>query len=126
MTELTLNRDALELQLAQIWENVLESSPIGINDNFFELGGHSLLAVRLLAQIKRQLGKHLPLATLFQNTTIEQLAVILRRETGALPWSPLVAIQAHAGQAHVHGEETPLFCVHPAGGNVLCYFVQLA
>ncbi|MCP5050317.1 MAG: hypothetical protein GY940_24330, partial [bacterium] len=41
------------------------------------------------------------------------------------PWSPLVAIQAGGDQTHdghVHGEETPLFCVHPVGGNVLCYF----
>ncbi len=108
-------RDTLELQLVQIWENVLEARPIGISNNFFELGGHSLLAVRLMAQIEQQFEKHLPLATLFQNATIEQLATLLRQQTGVLPWSPLVAIQAK-------GEKPPLFCIHPAGGNVLCYF----
>lgn len=35
-------RDRLEFQLAQIWQSVINVSPIAITDNFFELGGHSL------------------------------------------------------------------------------------
>jgi thioesterase domain-containing protein len=112
-------RDRLELQLVQIWEEVLEVHPIGIRENFFDLGGHSLLAVRLMAQIKQQLETHLhlPLATLFQANTIEQLAVLIRHRWAAekVEWSPLVAIQPK-------GTKPPLFCVHPTGGNVLCYF----
>jgi acyl carrier protein len=53
---------------------VLGVHPICISDNFFEFGGHSLLAIRLMAQIEQQFNKHLPLATLFQGATIEQLA----------------------------------------------------
>src|SRR3712207_8413758 len=37
-------RDALERQLAGIWEAVLDVRPIGIHDDFFALGGHSLTA----------------------------------------------------------------------------------
>ncbi len=108
-------RDTVELQLVQIWENVLDLRQISISDNFFDLGGHSLLAVRLMSQIEQQFKKQLPLTILFQNTTVEQLATVLRQQTKALPWSSLVAIQPK-------GERPPLFCVHPAGGNVLCYF----
>jgi amino acid adenylation domain-containing protein len=111
-------RDLLELQLIHIWENILEVRPIGIHDNFFDLGGHSLLAVRLMAQIKQQLETHLPLASLFQGATIEQLAVLIRQQTNHTQtpqWSPLVVIQSN-------GAKPPLFCVHPTGGNVLCYF----
>ncbi|MEW6734730.1 MAG: amino acid adenylation domain-containing protein, partial [Acidobacteriota bacterium] len=43
-------RDAWELQLVHIWEEILNIRPIGIRDNFFSLGGHSLLAVRLIAK----------------------------------------------------------------------------
>ena len=43
----------LQLQLTEIWENVLGIHPIGITDNFFDLGGHSLLAVRLFLRLKR-------------------------------------------------------------------------
>ena len=72
-------RDNLELQLAKIWEDVLDIQPIGVTDNFFDLGGHSLLAIRLFAQIQKRMGNDLPLATLFQAPTVEQLADILRQ-----------------------------------------------
>ena len=108
-------RDTLELQLAHIWEDLLDVSPIGVTNNFFDLGGHSLLAVRLIAQIQKQFGQNLPLTTLFQGATIDQLAGILRQQNSSPSWSPLVAIQPG-------GSQRPFFCVHPAGGNVLCYY----
>ncbi|WP_310463067.1 non-ribosomal peptide synthetase/type I polyketide synthase [Sphaerotilus sp.] len=107
-------RDTVELQLVQIWEDLLKVRPVGIRDPFFELGGHSLLAVRMVAQIAQVFGQRLSLTTLFHHTTIESLATVLRQRTDARPWSCRVPIQP-AGQA------TPLFLVHPAGGNVLCY-----
>ncbi|MBW4650218.1 MAG: amino acid adenylation domain-containing protein [Kastovskya adunca ATA6-11-RM4] len=111
-------RDALERQLVHIWEETLEISPIGVQDNFFELGGHSLVAVRLMAQIQEQFEKNLPLATLFQAGTIEQMARLLRQENADLPWSPLVPIQSN-------GSKRPFFCVPGAGGNVI-YLYALA
>jgi len=111
-------RDDLELQLAQIWEQVLDVRPIGVRDNFFDLGGHSLLAVRLLASIENRLGKKLPLATVFQGATVEQLADILRHDDKSAPRSSLVALQPG-------GSKRPLFLVHPAGGQVFPY-VHLA
>lgn len=111
-------RDALERQLVQIWETVLEVSPIGVQDNFFDLGGHSLVAVRLMAQIQEQFQKHLPLATLFQAGTVEQLAQLLHQKNATLPWSPLVPIQPN-------GSRPPFFCVPGAGGNVI-YLYALA
>jgi len=76
-------RDSTELQLAQIWEQVLGIQPIGVTDNFFELGGHSLLAVRLVAEIEKVTQKKLPLAALFQFTTIGELARVLQLEVVA-------------------------------------------
>ncbi|MGH9908864.1 MAG: alpha/beta fold hydrolase, partial [Pyrinomonadaceae bacterium] len=111
-------RDTLELELTQIWENVLDVHPIGVKDNFFEIGGHSFLAVRLMAQIQRTFGKNLPLATLFEAPTIEQLADILRRQTDSLRWSPLVAIQPK-------GSSRPFFSMPGVGGSVV-YFHALA
>jgi thioesterase domain-containing protein len=105
-------RDPLELQLAQIWENVLDVHSIGVKNNFFEVGGQSLLAIRLMAQIHHTFGKNLPLATLFEAPTIEQLAGILRRQTDSLRWSPLVALQPR-------GSSRPFFCMPGAGGAVI-------
>ena len=107
-------RDALDLQLTQIWETVLGITPIGLQENFFDLGGHSLLAVQLFDYIERLCGKKLPLATLFQAPTIEHLAHVLRQDDWVAPWSSLVAIQPG-------GSKPPLFCVHAHGGDVLFY-----
>ncbi|MEN8215020.1 MAG: amino acid adenylation domain-containing protein [Pseudomonadota bacterium] len=109
-------RDTFELQLTQIWENVLEVSPIGINDNFFELGGHSLLAVKLMSQIHQTFDQHLPIATLFQGATIAELAAIIRHHDTT--WPTLIPIQPQ-------GRSKPLFCLPGAGGNVI-YLHSLA
>ena len=69
-----------ELQLAQIWCKILPVNQVGVQDNFFDLGGHSLLAVYLMTQIKQEFGKDMPIATLFQNPTIEQLALVVQKD----------------------------------------------
>ena len=94
-------RDALDLQLTQIWEKVLGITPIGLQENFFDLGGHSLLAVQLFDYIERLCGKKLPLATLFQAPTIEHLAHVLRQDDWVAPWSSLVAIQPGGSETAV-------------------------
>jgi len=93
---------------------VLQLKSVGVRDNYFELGGNSLLAARLFAHVENRLGRHLPLATLFQFPTIEQLANQLRGPDTSKLWSSLVAIQPE-------GSQPPLFCVHAAGANVLIY-----
>jgi len=108
-------RDTLELQLAQLWENILGSPPACIRDDFFAAGGNSLLAVRLLSQIRQHMGRDLSIAALFQQPNIEALAVLLRQTTTPPAWSPLVSIQKGAP------DRAPLFCVHPGGGTVMCY-----
>ena len=107
-------QDELELELAKIWENLLDIKPIGIEDDFFELGGHSLLAVRLFAQIEKIFGQNLPLALLFDAPTVGQLAQMLRQEGWSASWSSLVAIQPS-------GSKPPLFCIHGIGGNIFSY-----
>ncbi|MBP5974432.1 amino acid adenylation domain-containing protein, partial [Brasilonema sp. CT11] len=109
-------RDEIERQLTQIWEEVLGIQPINVKDNFFDLGGHSLLAVRLFAQIEKKFGTFIPLATLFTSGTVEALAKLLssNQEKSKTSWSSLVEIQPK-------GSKPPLFCIHPLGGEILCY-----
>jgi thioesterase domain-containing protein/acyl carrier protein len=107
-------RNLVELQLTQIWSEVLGINDLSVEENFFELGGHSLLAVRLISCIEQKLGKNLPLTSLFQNGTIASLAQLLAQETTQLTYSPLIPIQSQ-------GNKAPFFAVHPIGGNVLCY-----
>jgi amino acid adenylation domain-containing protein len=107
-------RDELELRLAAIWRELLNLRNIGPDDDFFEMGGHSLLAARLFADIEKVFGKKIPLATLFEAPTIEQLSAIIRDEGWKPRWRSLVAIRNG-------GARPPLFLVHGAEGNVLLY-----
>lgn len=104
----------LERALARIWARILTVKEVGRNDNFFELGGHSLAAVRMLAEVHKLTGKMLPLATLFEASTVEALAGLIQRKGWTPLWSSLVPIQPL-------GSKTPLFLVHGAEGNVLLY-----
>jgi amino acid adenylation domain-containing protein/FkbM family methyltransferase len=111
-------RDNLEFQLTELWGDILGVKNVGVKDDFFALGGHSLMAVRLMARVREQYDQALPLSTLFQYTTVESLASILRGQVSPSPYSPLVEIRRG-------NSKTPIFCVHPLGGEVVCY-VDLA
>lgn len=106
---------AVEIELAQIWSEVLNIQLIGIKDNFFDLGGNSILAVKLFTQIEKKFGQKLPLATLLQSPTIEQLASILSQPNISASWSSLVTIQLGSSA------KRPLFLIHALGGNVIGY-----
>ena len=106
-------RDSVELQLVRMWEDILGLSPVSVHDDFFELGGHSILSVRLFAQIEKRLGKRVPLSSLLEARTVEALAQRVR-SVDTPSDQAIVAMQTG-------GKKPPLFCVHPAGGDVLCY-----
>ena len=103
-------RDALEQGLARAWSNVLRVKRVGLRDNFFDLGGNSMAAVQLISEVQKLTGRTLPLATLFQASTVEAFAEILRRDGWTPSWSSLVPIQAL-------GSRNPLFLVHGAEGK---------
>jgi len=100
-------RTTIEHELVQIWEKLLDRHPIGIREDFFEIGGHSLMAVRMLAEIARARGRHVPLAWLFESSTIEALGARIGADVQAQTEPPLVVLQAE-GQgrplAFVHGD----------------------
>jgi amino acid adenylation domain-containing protein len=110
--------DETQRKLQGLWESVLGVSGIGAQDQFFALGGHSLLAVRLVARIEKVLGKKLPVAAVFQNPTIAQMARLLRKPTSERR-SSIVEIQPR-------GSRPPLMLVHGAGGGMFWGYSNLA
>lgn len=107
-------RDPVELGLTRLWEDLLETRPVGIHDNFFDLGGSSLLAVRLFAQIEARFDKKIPLSVLFKSPTVASLAAVLRDAANATSWTSLVPVR-------VSGVRPPFFFVHGHWGNALLY-----
>jgi thioesterase domain-containing protein/acyl carrier protein len=105
-------RDELEATITGIFQEVLGVPRVGLTDSFFDLGGHSLLAMQLMARLEKATGVRIPVASLFRSPTVEQLANEVR--SGGGETSLLVPIRPE-------GTRTPLFLVHPGGGNLLAY-----
>lgn len=113
-------RSTIEHELVQIWERLLSPGrPIGAFDDFFDIGGHSLLAIRMLAEIERMRGVRVPLAWLFESSTVEALAMRLRDTLLAAEEPPSVVLQPH-------GKETPIAFVHGDWGGGGWYARRLA
>jgi amino acid adenylation domain-containing protein len=112
-------------QLLRIWEELLDTRPIGITDNFFDIGGHSLLAAQLVDRIDQRYGQKLTLSALFGRPTIEQLAEEL--QTAGQPGQRRVpTVKLHPVQPN--GSRTPFFFLHGdwTGGAFYCYTLAQA
>ncbi|CAO3439347.1 non-ribosomal peptide synthetase [Azospirillum doebereinerae] len=105
-------RDPVELQIAQIWQELLGGRTVGVTDSFFDLGGHSLLSLRMLMRVEQATRRKVPLAALFEEPTVEHLATVVRRQD-TLP-SPVIRLWSAAGRQ-------VFFLVHTGGGTILNY-----
>ncbi|WCM87224.1 type I polyketide synthase [Acidovorax sp. NCPPB 3576] len=67
----------LESALAEVWQDMLGMSRIGVHDNLFELGGDSLLAIQLLARVRKAYAVELHPAAFFKAPTLGALALLV-------------------------------------------------
>ncbi|QPF90417.1 non-ribosomal peptide synthetase [Bradyrhizobium commune] len=77
-----------EKVLSDIWTDLLKVESLGVTDNFFDLGGHSLLAGQAMARVARALGVSLPIKTIFEAPTVEELARRVDEAVVAQPRRP--------------------------------------
>jgi len=106
-------RDAVELQLLQIWRDVLGVDGIGVTDDFFDVGGSSVYALVIVGLIRQRFRRRLALDVFFSAGTIEALAGLLRGGRRAAR-TCVVPIK-------VGGPRRPLFAVHTLAGTVMHY-----
>ncbi|GGA35435.1 non-ribosomal peptide synthetase [Dyella nitratireducens] len=100
----------VEKKLAALWQQVLGVERVGLHDNFFQLGGDSLSAAEMIARFPEYFGMELPLASLFEASTIAGLAAYLQRaESKSDPLGIVLPLR-------ISHRERPLFCLHPAVG----------
>ncbi len=79
-------RSATETTLAALVGELLGLGEVGVTDDFFALGGHSLLAGRLVARIRAELGREVPLSAFHRAPTVEALAELV--DAGEPPGLP--------------------------------------
>ena len=109
---LSVERSSVENRLAKLWRDIFVR-PVGVDENFFEIGGDSVRAIDLMMRIEDCFGRRVSPSEFFAAPTIKGLASHLM-DDNVRSWSPLVPIQTK-------GNTTPLFCIHPGGGDVWCY-----
>jgi amino acid adenylation domain-containing protein/non-ribosomal peptide synthase protein (TIGR01720 family) len=68
-------QDAMQVALAEIWQDVLGLERVGLEDNFFELGGDSIISIQVVSRA-RQAGIRISPRDLFQYQTVRSLALI--------------------------------------------------
>lgn len=68
----------LEEQIASIYQQILNYSPVGRTDDFFLLGGDSMLAVELQIRLFDAFGKEVP--DIFEDATVAGVAESIRRQ----------------------------------------------
>jgi enterobactin synthetase component F len=103
----------MEREIAGIWEDLLQVSPIGVESDFFDLGGDSLAVLSLFAAIEARFGRHLTVDVLAGGLTVAGLAQLLAGdEPLRAEMDPVVALQPL-------GHRPPFFCVHGIGGDVV-------
>lgn len=61
--------------ILNLWVEVLKEDNISVNENFFSLGGDSIKAIKILHKINQKYQTNINLASLFQYSTIENLAI---------------------------------------------------
>jgi acyl transferase domain-containing protein/thioesterase domain-containing protein len=138
-------RTPSERTLAEIWGEVLGVGAVGIRDDFLALGGDSLIALQLVTRA-RESGVAIRAEDIFERRTIEAIAAVaVERERDASGSVRAGAPEDASGPAEARarswdalfghgdaisvlvpiqpaGNAPPLFCIHPAGGGVFCYY----
>ena len=100
-----------EKVLSDIWIDLLKVESIGVTDNFFDLGGHSLLAGQVMARVARALGVSLPIKTIFEAPTIDELARRVDEAVAAKPRKPAASLARLAGASLAEGSPPTLSIV---------------
>jgi hypothetical protein len=72
----------LEKTIADIWKKVLQLDRVGVNDHFFRIGGNSINILQVNTQLKKLNIREIPVAKMFQYTTIRELACYLEGDQG--------------------------------------------
>ncbi len=87
---------SMEDFVAHVWRVVLNAEAVSLDDNFFDVGGTSLLLIAVRTGIQEQLDRQIPVAWMFEYTTIRALAKRLSD-----PVDPAPTLESHTLQTRI-------------------------
>ncbi|MEL6558316.1 MAG: amino acid adenylation domain-containing protein [Bacteroidota bacterium] len=102
-----------ELQLVEIWSELLGIEKVGIKDNFFELGGNSLLIIQLISTVNKQFGTTLRYSLILEHPTISGFAANMNVENSQGN-ETIVPLQTS-------GDQKPIFLLPEISGSAHSY-----
>lgn len=108
-----LPRTAIEQQLVETWQEVLNVDRIGIYDNFFEIGGHSLLLIRM-QDAYRAHGFDLSLKNFFEYSTVAEHSCLIEDSKN---FQDPYASPRHLLLLNKSDEGSPFFIIPGGGGG---------
>ena len=107
--------DEVRAWLREVWTQQLGTGDFSDEDNFFDVGGDSLMGLAMLSQIREQFGIRLRIVDVLERRSIAALTtLIVKRMVDETPRA------ARSSSVSLHAP-SPLFLVHPVGGDVACY-----
>lgn len=78
--EVVLPKNEFEERIAQLWKQILKREEISTDKGFFAAGGDSIKLIELKSKMEKKFGSQLRVADLYQYTTIQQQAAMLKKE----------------------------------------------
>ncbi len=109
--------------LIGIWQDVLGVEDIDETSNFFTVGGHSIAAVEIFGIINDRFKINLPIATIFDANSIQELSFIIEKGMEEnLPTAFDLTSLKNIVAIKPQSTKSAVFCFHGVGGNVLNYY----
>ncbi|TFF49900.1 non-ribosomal peptide synthetase [Pseudomonas putida] len=104
----------LQIDLANLWQEVLGCPQVGLDDNFFALGGHSLMATQIVSRARRQLGLDIPLRLLFDTADLRSFSRGVS-QLGEVADAPIQVLdrQAWLPVSHAQYRQWLFWKIHP-------------
>jgi amino acid adenylation domain-containing protein len=107
----------LERQVAVLWEELLNTGPVGLRDDFFQLGGDSLTAINLLDRLESLTGHRYPLTLISEQPCLQDQVAVISQRLGA----ESVCVELSSGSTAL-----PLLYLAASGNGDLLRFRNLA
>ena len=105
---------AEEVLLCAVVAELLGVPQVGLGDDFFALGGHSLLAVRLVARLRDELGRAVPVRAIFEHPRLGDLANTITNTPGL---QGAISAQSRPDRIPLSFAQRRAWLLHRLGGD---------